>query len=102
MALVHLAETDAATTTRLRRGDTVELRLPETPTTGYRWQVRTSGGLATITDEHVPGGTAPGAGGLRRVAFDVTEAGSHELRAELARPWEREPDRALTFLIEAE
>jgi predicted secreted protein len=102
MALVHLAEPDAAKTTRLRRGDTVELRLPETPTTGYQWQVRPSGGLATITDEHVAASTVPGAGGQRRVAFDVTEAGTHELRAELARPWEGAPNRALTFLIEAE
>jgi inhibitor of cysteine peptidase len=102
MALVHLAEADAAKTTRLRRGDTVELRLAESPTTGYRWQVRPSAGLATITDEHIPADARPGAGGERRVALDVTEAGTHELRVELARPWEREPDRALTFLIEAE
>lgn len=102
MALVHLAEADAATTTRLRRGDTVELRLPETPTTGYRWRLRMPDGLAPVADEHVTAGTTPGAGGVRRVAFDVTARGSHELRAELIRPWESEPDRALTFLIEAE
>lgn len=102
MALVHLAEPDAAATTRLRRGDTVELRLPETPTTGYRWRLHMPAELAVVADEHVVGGSTPGAGGERRIAFDVTSAGTHEVRVELTRAWEQEPGRALTFLIEAE
>jgi inhibitor of cysteine peptidase len=105
MALVHLSATDAAGPTELHRGDTVELRLPESPTTGYRWRWRLPVTLRMLADEHVQAATAgvdaPGVGGERRLAFDVTAAGLHELRAELARPWEGEAQQALTFVLHA-
>ncbi|MGQ0839332.1 protease inhibitor I42 family protein [Actinokineospora sp.] len=104
MALVHLAATDADGPTELHKGDTVELRLPESPTTGYRWRWRLPEALRMVADEHVRQPAeigAPGAAGERRLAFDVTASGLHELRAELARPWEGEAQRALTFVLHA-
>lgn len=102
MALVHLSEKDAEVQTAVSKGDTVELRLRETPTTGYRWRWRLPESLALVADEHVtaePG--RPGQGGQRRLAFDVRDVGTHELRAELARPWEEAAATALTFVIDA-
>ncbi|CRK60251.1 hypothetical protein [Alloactinosynnema sp. L-07] len=105
MALVHLSAADADGPTELHRGDTVELRLPESPTTGYRWRWRLPVTLRMLADEHVDaamtGLDAPGSAGERRLAFDVTAAGLHELRAELARPWEGEAREALTFVLHA-
>ena len=104
--LVHLTEAQAEDSVRLSKGDTVELRLPETPATGYRWRWRLPEGLRMIVDEHVPamsemGPAPPGEAGQRRLAFDVHARGRHELRAELARPWEGEPRQALTFTVHA-
>ena len=101
---MHIAESDAQRATDVRRGDTIELRLPETPTTGFRWRWRLPPALRLIADEHVrpeayP--SPPGMGGQRRLAFDVIDAGCFELRAELARPWEDAPHRTLTFVIRA-
>lgn len=105
MALVHLSATDADGPTELHRGDTVELRLPESLSTGYRWRWRLPVTLRMVADEHVTHAGAkvdiPGSAGMRRLAFDVTASGLHELRAELARPWEREAQQALTFVLHA-
>ncbi|GLZ41533.1 protease inhibitor I42 family protein [Actinokineospora sp. NBRC 105648] len=106
MALVHLSAEDAGGPTELHRGDTVELRLPESATAGYRWRWRLPEALRMIADEHVQatvgaGAPATGSAGERRMAFDVTASGLHELRAELARPWEGEAREALTFVLHA-
>lgn len=105
VALVQLSAQDAERPTELHRGDTVELRLPESATTGYRWRWWLPEALRMIADEHVPatvGAGAPGAAGERRLAFDVTTTGQHELRAELARPWEGQARQALTFVLHAQ
>ncbi|GAB3494617.1 protease inhibitor I42 family protein [Amycolatopsis cihanbeyliensis] len=107
--LVRLAQVDAGRTTELRVGDAVELRLPEVPSSGYRWRWRLPEGVRLTADEHIgaqghpKGGRAgpeqgpPGQGGVRRLAFDIVGAGRHLLAAELARPWEDGPRRSLTF-----
>ncbi|WP_253888827.1 protease inhibitor I42 family protein [Actinokineospora diospyrosa] len=104
MALVQLSAQDAERPTELHRGDTVELRLPESATTGFRWRWWLPEALRMIADEHIPatvGAGAPGSAGERRLAFDVTTSGQHELRAELARPWEGQARQALTFVLHA-
>lgn len=102
--LVHLTEANSDHPIELRKGDTVELRLPESPCSDYRWRWRLPEGLRMITDEHVPAlpGTDHAASGQRRLAFDVYARGQHELRAELARPWESEAQQALTFTVHAQ
>jgi inhibitor of cysteine peptidase len=82
-----------------RVGETVSLALPETPGTGYRWRLLSS--LRVVSDEFHPSGPAPGASGERVFVLEVSEPGRHELRAELARPWEQATLDARTFVIEA-
>ncbi|MFF5990997.1 protease inhibitor I42 family protein [Prauserella flavalba] len=112
MALVRLAQSDAGKTAELRVGDTVELRLPETRTSGYQWSLRLPEGVRLVVDEYVRGGVGhpargsqgegpPGQGGVRRLAFDVVDAGRHLIEAELARPWEDRPRRSVTFVVTA-
>jgi inhibitor of cysteine peptidase len=91
---VRLTEDSSDRRIELHKGDTVELCLPEVPASDYRWRWRLSEGLRMVTDECVTG--------QRRLAFDVNARGDHELRAELARPWESEAQQALTFTVHAE
>jgi inhibitor of cysteine peptidase len=82
-----------------RVGQTVSLALPETPGTGYRWRLTSA--LKVVSDEFHPSDTAPGAGGERVFVVEVSDPGRHELRAELARPWETTARDARTFVVEA-
>lgn len=100
MALVNLSETDCTGSVEVHTGDTIELALPESPESGYRWRWRLPVALRVLADEHVRGGD-DGAAGHRRLAFDVNAQGQHELRAELALPWESSARHSLTFVIEA-
>lgn len=113
MGMVHLSETDADGPTELAKGDTVELALPENPVTGYQWRWRLPEALQLVADYSQPAQPAappmrpaqprasPDLPGCRRLSFAVTASGKHELRAELARPWESEAQLALTFVINA-
>jgi inhibitor of cysteine peptidase len=92
---VLLTEADTRHPIVVHRGDTVELHLPEAPETDYLWRWRMPEGLRMMCDERLPAGQ-------RRLAFAVYAAGRHELRVELARPWESEPRQALTFTLHAQ
>lgn len=80
----------------LARGDEVVIRLPENPTTGYRWQVTHSGAgeLALVEERFVPGsgGAGVGASGDRLLRFLGQKAGEVRVEAVLRRPWD--PPRA--------
>jgi inhibitor of cysteine peptidase len=107
---VRLAQADAGETTELRVGDTVELRLPEARISGYQWRWQLPDAVHVVVDEYVSGDghsggevargeQPPGQGGVRRLALDIVGAGRHLVRAELKRPWEREPRRSVTFVL---
>nr|WP_256451451.1 protease inhibitor I42 family protein [Amycolatopsis sp. CA-230715] len=101
----------------MRVGDTVELSLPEVPSSGFRWLCRLPRGVHLVDDEYrgqdggeqghpirgqvVTGAGPPGAGGVRRLAFGIVDAGRLPLHADLIRPWEQAPRRTLTFVLSA-
>ena len=76
----------------LEVGESLELRLPENPTTGYRWQLRSSGSpvLELMEDSPSPAGEAVGAGRVRRWVFRAAQAGLARLELEQRRSWERQ------------
>jgi inhibitor of cysteine peptidase len=80
----HLLGSEAGgTTLAVRLGDRIIVRLPETPTTGYRWAVDDSGGAVTVdstTFEPPTDPTLPGSGGARLVTATATAAGTGSLR----------------------
>lgn len=82
-----------------RVGGTVNLALPENPTTGYRW--RLTGPLEVVSDDFFPSGTTPGAAGERVFVLRVDRAGRHEVLAELTREWEASVKDVRTFVVEA-
>jgi inhibitor of cysteine peptidase len=68
-------------------GETLTLRLPENPTTGYRWKVESFGSLRPIGDTHERGSASPGSTGERSFQW-VATPGVHLLALALRREWE--------------
>ena len=69
-------------------GDVVIVRLPENPTTGYRWSVERSAGLAPAGDEFSATSSAVGGGGERTLRFAARSPGTFRIEASLRREWE--------------
>jgi inhibitor of cysteine peptidase len=71
-------------------GELIELQFSENPTTGYRWQMRSSGSpvLAAEGDSFQASGGAAGAGGIRQMRFRAAQAGSVQVELDYARAWE--------------
>jgi inhibitor of cysteine peptidase len=71
--------------------DKVIIRLPENPTTGYRWELESfdSGILApTGSDFLTTGSSSMGAGGMRTFTFRAHSPGTTSVRLILRRSWE--------------
>lgn len=91
MATVTLGPEQHGQSVSASVGDTVVVRLPENPTTGYRWQV---GVLDNRMVEQVEDtyDAAPnpvvGGGGTRELAFRIKTPAPTAIELEYRRPWE--------------
>lgn len=88
---MNYTEQDGGALVSLHPGDTFEVRLPENPTTGYRWRIAgwDPALLEAIRDEYrAPSAGAPGAGGEHIWAFIARAPGNGSLRLALARGWQ--------------
>jgi inhibitor of cysteine peptidase len=86
---LDLGPADAGTHRSARVGDRAEVRLPENPTTGYRWQIASDDSRLRLVDDRFEGAQAPrGAGGVRVLVFEAVQAGSASLRLTKSRSWE--------------
>jgi inhibitor of cysteine peptidase len=88
---MRVGEAANDSTVALAPGETLELCLPETPTTGYRWQVIADGSPAcAITDAAVtaPSSGVPGRGGERCWMVTAIRAGAGEIELERRRSWQ--------------
>lgn len=104
---VVLGPTDHGRRIDVRPGDTVTVRLPENPTTGYQWQVAadSSAALSAIASL-VHQGFAPattsaaGAGGERTLVFETRVPGQASLRL-LSKPsWRGDEATAQVFAVD--
>jgi inhibitor of cysteine peptidase len=90
MSTITLTKTDKGKTITAHTGDVVMIRLPENPTTGYRWAIdqadETALAAQDATFAAVPGG-ATGSGGTRTFAFAVKRSGTVHLQLKLLRSW---------------
>ena len=95
MPEIVVTEGDKGRSFQARIGDSIVVRLPETPTTGFRWNAMLSDArvIEAQSDDYVPDGSAPGSGGLRTFRYLAKAEGVATLNFHLARPWEREPPR---------
>jgi inhibitor of cysteine peptidase len=72
----------------VRAGDRILLRLPENPTTGYRWQGSFPEGLRLEEDRDLPGALVPGAAGVREFRLAPARPGRYELALARTQAWE--------------
>ena len=98
MEPIQLNEADDGREVTVAAGQRVMVRLPENPTTGYRWEP--PAGVDVVADEYrSTGGTAVGAGG-ERVFTLAARATSGEVRFALTRPWGGgAPERTFTVRL---
>ncbi len=92
MAISVLTAADADTVRIARLGESIKLRLPENPSTGYRWSIDVAppGAAAVAASGWSPVGAGVGAGGTREFVITIKEPGKVTLRAKLWREWQGE------------
>lgn len=92
MTTLTVSETDDGRTISAHAGDEVVVRLPENPTTGYRWYVeRIDGNVVHEGDSFALGPDVKiGSGGIRELRFRATAAGTARLQLKRWQPWEGE------------
>jgi predicted secreted protein len=92
---------DAGKTLKVSVGDTVVVRLPATPGTGYVWHVARPDGVAMTekTRFELLEKGQPGARAAQVFQFEVRKAGQHELRFSYGRG--EEVVRTCTFRLDA-
>jgi inhibitor of cysteine peptidase len=64
------------------------IRLPENPTSGFRWFVASHGAMRLDGDDFSPKGTGVGAGGIRQLQWSAAVPGQSEIILALKRAWE--------------
>ncbi|MDP3564258.1 MAG: protease inhibitor I42 family protein [Methanoregula sp.] len=88
--LIVTEEQNKATVT-VQQGSIITVRLPENPTTGYRWNLTTTPGLQVTGDTYVSSDTTGklmGAGGTRIWEIKAAVPGEHKINAVYMRSWE--------------
>lgn len=82
---------DSGRTVPLGLNQTLSIRLPENPTTGYSWNATVSSGLQIVNTLYTPEPAAPtlvGAGGSRNWTLRGVVAGTQRFDAVYIRPFE--------------
>jgi inhibitor of cysteine peptidase len=86
---IELTPSDAGSRRALRVGDIVTVRLPESPTTGYRWEAHYDDASLRPTDDRFDAaGSSRGSGGVRVLTFEAVRAGEVTLHLANRRAWE--------------
>jgi inhibitor of cysteine peptidase len=88
---MQLRRADSGARVAIRTGDTVDVRLPENPTTGYRWHAEIDSTALRQVGDQYEGPTSPrGASGARVLTFEALRPGQTLLRLVNRRSWEAE------------
>lgn len=102
MSRIELGPADGGRTLSVAEGSTVELLLPENPTTGFRWRVEEMDArVLSLVDDAYADAPSPavGAGRVRRFRFAAARAGTSTLRLESRREWAGESPGAQRFEV---
>ena len=85
-----LTESDNGKTIPLKVGAEATLRLPENPSTGYRWALDAAdSSIAAVKEQSFEAGaSAPGAGGVAQWTIRAAAPGSTTIKLKRWRPWE--------------
>jgi inhibitor of cysteine peptidase len=91
---IELRAEDSGTHPSVHTGDLVTVRLPENPTTGYRWEADYDQARLRLADDRFDGASAPrGSGGERVLVFEALHPGTASIRLGKKRVWEDAPAR---------
>ncbi|GIG91236.1 protease inhibitor I42 family protein [Plantactinospora endophytica] len=101
MARLDLTEADGGRSYPAALGDLLVVRLAETPSSGYRWQLDAveTAVLAPSGDSFRPEHEGLGGVGTRQLRFTATGAGRTALRLVLRRGWETAERPARRFEV---
>jgi uncharacterized protein YjbI with pentapeptide repeats len=104
---VVLGHADRGRRIEVRQGDTVTIRLPENPTTGYQWHVAAASSAvlsaiaSLIHQNFAPAATqAAGAGGERVLVFEARALGQASLRLVSKPSWRGDEAAAQDFSLD--
>ena len=85
---IELQKADAGRDFSLGVGERATVRLPETPTTGYRWVAEFDEERLRLVEDNFGGPDAPaGAGGERTLVFEALARGRTRLALQKKRAW---------------
>ena len=85
---IELGPADTGTSRSVRVGELTTVRLPESPTTGYRWESDELGAGLLMVEDRFEGATTPrGSGGERVLVFQAVATGPAALRLVNRRSW---------------
>lgn len=101
---IELTDEDSGTTRSVRVGERMTVRLPENPTTGYRWEADCDDTRLRLVEDRYDGPETPrGAGGERSLTLEVLAAGPTTLRLANRRSWgDGEPVALFEVELEAQ
>ncbi len=98
-----VTEADADKPIQVSIGQTLQLRLPSNPTTGYSWNAQQTPAELQLDQSAYAadpqGKNLAGAGGYQTIEFAAKFAGTGELKLEYRRPWEKDVPPAKTFSV---
>jgi inhibitor of cysteine peptidase len=72
-------------------GGSVQIELPETPTSGYRWELENNTPAIVVVEskfEQSEAGRLAGASGIRKLVLHISQRGTSRVRLVLKRSWE--------------
>jgi inhibitor of cysteine peptidase len=97
---MDLSHEDSGTERDVPVGEHIEVRLPENPTTGYRWHADVDEAALRKTHDAYEGAAEPrGAGGTRIMRFEALRPGTVVLHLVKRRSWEQKPTDEFTVQL---
>jgi predicted secreted protein len=94
---LEVDEQASGKTVVLAAGQTLVVRLPERPATGYLWTVESSGLMRVADSEFFPAGMGVGASGTRQLRLTAESSGRTEIALALRRAWEHKSEASKHF-----
>lgn len=92
MATIEVTGEDDGTSIDVDVGDTVSVRIPDNPTTGYRWELGpiTDESLVLVDSGYEPTSSGVGGGGVATWTLHAATAGNVSITVKRWRPWQGE------------
>ena len=102
MSTVTLSNADHGRSIPVQTGDETVVRLPENPTTGYRWFVERIDGPITLESDSYTASppVAIGSGGMRELRFRATAPGAARLELKHWQEWEGDSSVTERFAVD--